>query len=111
MANEAVISKGRKRVRTAIGVTFANAEGQLIVRSVPIQAPDPPQCASPKCWRKFVRDIWFCAVLSKYHHDRVVYAQYGNKYKDIPEKYRTGEPSPKTIFQAIKEIIKLKLRR
>jgi len=81
--------------------------GQLIARSVSIQPPPPPQCVSPRCLLKFVLDTLFCALLSSYHARRVAYAE-GNRHKKILERYRTGEPSPENIWQAIHAIIKLK---
>ena len=114
MANKAVTSKGKQGAISAIGADLRKADGQLIVRSVPIQAPDAPKCVRFKCLWKFVKDVWFCAVLSKYHTERTEYAQHGNRDKDIKEKYRTGEPSPKNTKQAIIAIIGLriyKLRR
>ena len=114
MTNEAVISKGRQGTISALGADLRKADGQLIVRSVPILAPDPPKCIKFKCLLKFVKDVWFCALLSKYHHERAEFAQHGNKDKDIKEKYRSGNPSPKNIKQAIIAIIglkKYKLRR
>jgi len=52
-------------------------------------------------------DCLFCALLSSYHTRRVTYAE-ANRHKKILERYRTGEPSPKNIWQAIHAILKLK---
>jgi len=81
--------------------------GQLIARSVSIQPPPPPQCVSPRCLFKFVLDTLFCALLSSYHARRMAYAEK-NRHNKILERYRTGEPSPKNIWQAIHANIKLK---
>jgi hypothetical protein len=52
-------------------------------------------------------DSLFCALLSSYHRRRVYYAEK-NRHKKILERYRTGEPSPKNLWQAIHANIKLK---
>ena len=86
--------------------------GQLIARPTRMQAPAPPSGISFKCLWKFVLDSLFLAYLSSYHRRRVAYAEKNRpeKGKKILEKYRTGEESPGTIWGAIKEIIRLKLR-
>lgn len=84
--------------------------GRLIVKTYSIQAPRPPQCTRPKCLWKFIKEVWFCSVLSEYHNLRVDYATH-NRHKNIKDKYRTGEPSPKTIFQAEKAILKLRINK
>jgi len=82
-------------------------EGRLIARSVAIQPPDPPTCVSPRCIFRFMLDCLYVALLSSYHHRRVVYAQK-NRHKKILERYRTGEPAPNNLWQAIHANIKLK---
>ena len=42
----------------------------------------------------------------EYHAKRVRYAEK-NRDRDIPERYRTGEPAPQTIRQALIELIKI----
>ena len=83
-------------------------QGRLIVRTYSIHAPKSPQCVRFKCLWKFFLGVLFCSLLSTYHDKRVEYATH-NKHKNIPDKYRTGEPSPQTIRQAIKFIIKLEI--
>ena len=87
--------------------------GHLIVKHVSIHAPNPPQCIKFKCLWKFFIDTLFTAYLAKYHQKRVTYAQKNRPEKggNILEKYRTGEPAPKTLWQAIKDILILKFRR
>jgi len=81
--------------------------GQLIVRITPIKSPAPPECL--KCIWRFLKESIFVALLSAYHARRVAYAQSNRpENKEILERYRTGEPSPKTIWQAIHANIKLK---
>ncbi len=81
--------------------------GNLISTSVSVQPPAPPTCLSLRCIAKFFRDSLFCALLSAYHSRRVQYAE-ANRHKKILERYRTGNPSPSTIWQAIHANIKLK---
>jgi len=84
-------------------------KGQLIARPFTIQAPAPPQCLRFKCLWKFMMDSLFIAFLSSYHSRRVAYAERNRpEKKEILERYRTGEPSPKTLWQAIHANIKLK---
>lgn len=83
------------------------AKGELISRAVDVQPPNPPACLSLSCLYAYFRDCLFCTLLASYHRRRVTYAE-GNRHKKILERYRTGEPSPKTIWQAIHANIKLK---
>ena len=96
----------RKRVKAACPV--CGGLGELIVRTYSIQPPEQPKNISFKELYRFVLRVLYSDWLSKYHTKRVKYAQ---KHKNILDKYRTGEPSPETIKECIKEIIKLKLRR
>jgi len=84
-----------------------DGQGNLISRGVSIQPPTPPTCASPRCMFKFFRDTLYCALLSNYHTRRVAYAE-ANRHKKILDRYRTGEPSPQTIWQCIHALTKLK---
>jgi hypothetical protein len=93
-----------------IGADHKDGQGNLIARSVSIQAPDPPVCTKPKCLWKFFWDTISCGLLSAYHRYRVEYAEKYRR-KRIPMKYRTGEDSPQTVIGAILAIIRLKLRR
>ena len=95
----------RRRVR--MSCPDCGGLGVLIVRTYSIQPPAPPQCLSFKCLWQFFRDTIFCALLSTYHQRRVAYATR-SRDKPILERYRTGEPSPKSIWQAIHASIKLK---
>jgi len=110
MPSNSIASKSGRRTKVAVGATLARSDGTIIVRSLPIQPPEPPQCVKFKCLWKFFLDTLFCSLESTYHGIRCEYAQK-NKDKKIPEKYKTGNPRPKNIKQAIIAIIKLKLRR
>ena len=94
----------RRRVRKIC--PKCGGQGRLIGRSVSIQPPPAPKCFRPKCLFKFFRDVFFCGLLSNYHERRLTYAER-NRYKKIPNKYRTGADAPQTIWQAILAIIKL----
>jgi len=98
----------RKRVQMTC--PKCGGQGRLIGRSVSIQPPAAPKCLSPKCLFKFFRDVIFCGVLSNYHEKRLSYAER-NRHKEIPGKYRRGEPAPENIRQAIFAIIRLRTRR
>ena len=83
--------------------------GQLIVTPFTIQAPAPPSCLSFKCLGEFLMDSLYIAFLSSYHARRVAYAEANRpEKKSILERYRTGDPSPKNLWQAVHANIKLK---
>ncbi len=105
---EVDIGEGKIRKR-AVCPECGGMIGQLIARPTSIQAPDPPQCISFKCLWKFIMDSLFIAYLSSYHRRRVAYAEANRpeKGKVILERYRTGEPAPETLWQAIHANIKL----
>ena len=87
-----------------------DGKGNLISRSVSIQAPSPPKCFRFSCLWNFYLKVVECWLISNYHRRRVVYAER-KRHEIIPLKYRTGENAPETIKQAIWGIIKLSLRR
>ena len=102
------IGGGKVRKRAACP-KCGGMTGQLIARPISIQAPDPPQCLSFKCLGRFILDSLFVAYLSSYHRRRVAYAEANRpeKGKVILERYRTGEPAPENLWQAIHANIKL----
>ncbi len=84
--------------------------GQLIAKPISIQAPEAPRCTKFKCLWRFVIDTLLVGFLSSYHRQRVAYAEMNRPEKrKILEKYRTGEDSPETLWQAIYANLKLKL--
>ncbi len=103
-AKEFYLDGTRKRVR--MSCPACGGLGVLIAKTYSVQPPDPPQCLRIRCLWQFLRDTLFCALLSNYHRRRVAYAET-NRHKKILERYRTGEPSPKSIWQAIHANIKL----
>ena len=82
-------------------------QGRLIVRVVDVQAATPPACLSLRCILRYMRDSLFFALLVSYHHRRIAYATK-NRNKTILDRYRTGEPSPKTVWAGIHANIKLR---
>jgi len=95
----------RKRVKAIC--PKCGGQGKLIVKTYSIKAPPPPQCLSLRCAGRFFRDSLFTLLITAYHAKRVAYASQ-NRDKKILERYRTGEPSPQTIWQAIHANIKLR---
>ena len=96
-----VMVDGKLKPRCVCG-----GQGKLIVRHCSVRSPNPPTCLSFRCLWNFVRDSIYIALLANYHRRRVSYAE-SNRNKKILERYRTGEPSPKTIWQAIHANTKL----
>lgn len=100
--------------RSGVGVSFSsehrNGSGELISRQATIEAPRPITCIKVSClWRYLIKSLTYTMILL-YDKQRVVYAEK-HRGKEIPLKYRTGEPSPNSITQALIEILRLKLRR
>lgn len=102
-----VSSTSGGRITTVWGAELRDGAGDLIVRDVSVQPPKPPNCAKPHCIYEFMKDSLFAMLLHTYHARRSYYAQE-NRNKKILERYRTGEPSPENIWQAIHALIKLK---
>jgi len=100
-----VVIDGQPKIRPRC--PKCGGQGKLISRVVSVAPPAPPTCLSFGCLGKYIRDSLFCALLASYHSRRVTYAEK-NKHKKILDRYRTGEPSPTTIWQAIHANIKLK---
>jgi len=88
------------------GMEHKDKNDRLISRAVMIQAPEVPQCGTVKCLLKYLRASLLYALVVTYHRRRITYAEM-NRNKVILERYRTGDPSPKTIWQAIHANIKL----
>ena len=97
----------RKRVRMVC--PLCGGQGRLIARTYAINAPHL-KSFSFKDIREFIIANEYCAILSAYHTERVEYATK-HRHKYMPDKYRTGEPSPQNIKQSIKAIIGLKLEK
>jgi len=88
------------------GATHRDREGNLIVRFAHIVPPTPPVCVKLSClWSYLIESLTF-ALVASYHKRRITYAEV-NRGKKILERYRTGEPSPETLWQAFHANIKL----
>ncbi len=88
------------------GVEHRDGKGNLISRQADIQPPAPISCIKPAClWRYLIQSLTYILTLL-YHERRVSYAE-ANRNKKILERYRMGDPSPKTLWEAIHANIKL----
>lgn len=97
-----------KSVKRAVCPECGGTKGQLIARPISIQAPDSPQCLSPKCLARFMYNSLFVAFLSSYHRRRVAYAEKNRpENKTILERYRTGQNTPTSFIGAIVANLKL----
>ena len=83
--------------------------GRLISRQASITPPSPPACIRLSCLMRYLLDSLKFALLLSYHKRRVAYAEK-NRNKEILERYRTGEPSPETIWHMIHASLKLTCR-
>lgn len=88
------------------GAEHRDNNGNLISRQASVQPPTAPTCLTPPCLFRYVKSAIFYALVCNYHARRTAYAE-ANRHKNILERYRTGDPSPKTIWQAIHANIKL----
>jgi len=86
------------------------SKGVLVSRSISIQPPPPPRCIKFGCMWEYYKQAVLVLLLGSYHRKRVAYSE-AHRHKTIPIRYRTGEPSPETIFKAILANIKLTIRR
>jgi len=93
-------SKTSGGVKVTWGAEHRDADGKLIVRMCSLETPKPLTCLKIKCIIGFVGDCLRCALISVYHQRRIVYAEK-NHNKKILERYRTGEPAPKSIIMAL----------
>ena len=81
-------------------------QGNLIVREFTIEPPKAPSCAKISCIFKFTLEMITYSAICLYHSRRVAYANM-NRDKMILERYRTGEPSPKNLWQAVHGNLKI----
>jgi len=98
-------SGGGQRVRGAM--EHRGKDGELITQSVSPTPPAAPQCLTPSCMWRYWKDATFYVLLCSYNRRRVMYCE-ANRGKEILERYRTGEPQPKTLWEAVHANIKLK---
>jgi len=84
--------------------------GKLVVRLGAVEPPGGIDCVRFSClWKYLLKSLRYVLV-SLYHKHRIAYAM-SHRDKDIPIRYRTGEPSPDSIWEAVKAILRLKVRR
>ena len=100
------ISSRTEGLKITWGAQHRDSDGRLIVRQVSIDPPNAPECLRMPCLLKYLKDALFYALLATYHTRRVTYAG-NNRHNKILDRYRTGDFSPKTIWQAIHANIKL----
>ncbi len=101
-----VVSMNRAGMTIHYTADHRDGQGNLISRCVSLQPPPPPECLRFTCLVKYFRECLFFALLISYHRRRVTYAE-ANPRKKILERYRTGDPSPRTLWQTIHANIKL----
>lgn len=89
------------------GAQHRDTDGNLISRQASIEPPAAPTCLTPACLWHYFMDSLYYALLCSYEARRTAYAEE-NRNKVILERYRTGEPFPQNIWQAIHANIKLK---
>ena len=102
-----VKSSSGSGIRIAWGATHRDKNGVLISRQAMIPPPEPPTCLRPSCLWQYLWDAWLYALVCIYHAKRTAYAE-AHRNDVILERYRTGEPSPKTMWQAIHANLKLR---
>lgn len=96
----------QSRIIVSWGATHRDKEGNLIVRLASVVPPAPPECLKLSClWSYMIESLTF-ALVASYHRRRAAYAEV-NRGKKILERYRTGEPSPRTLWQAFHANVKL----
>lgn len=99
---------GVARSKSGLGLSTESehrSNGRLIARIVTAPAPQIT-CLRLSCILSYLFRTLRHVVLMEYHAKRVRYAEK-NRDRDIPERYRTGEPAPQTIRQALIELIKI----
>lgn len=99
-------SETKGGIRLAWGAEHKDKDGNLISRQASIEEPTAPTCLRLDCLLKYMWRVLFFTLLANYHVRRVAYAE-ANRNSKILERYRTGEPSPKNVWQAIHANLKL----
>lgn len=90
------------------GATHRDGRGVIISRQVAIEAPGMIECVRLSClWKYMIKSLRYTLIML-YHRYRVAYAE-SHRNKHMPAHYRLGEPSPETIWGAIREILILRM--
>ena len=105
--NETVQADTGGGVGVTWGAAHRNGAGELISQQRSITPSAIPTCLTFSCLVKYWKEATFYALVCNYDRRRTAYSE-ANRDKVILERYRTGEPFPKTIWQAIHANIKLK---
>ena len=88
------------------GAAHRDKDGTLISYQCSLEPPAAPTCLRWSCLWRYLKATLLYALVANYHTRRLAYAE-ANRHKVILERYRTGEHSPQTIWQAIHANIKL----
>jgi len=98
------------RTATGLGVTWGaehrDGKGNLITRQVSIDPPATPTCIKPSCLLRYLFNALVYVLICSYHARRTAYAE-ANRNRKILERYRTGEPSPRTAWEAFHALTKI----
>ena len=100
------VSSGTSGLSVTCGAEHRDGKGNLVSQQKTLTPPEPPQCLTPKCLWAYEKRALLYALCANYNARRVAYAE-ANRGKKILERYRTGEPFPQTIWQAIHANMKL----
>lgn len=93
-------------LRIEWGATHRSGDGTVISRQVSVAEPAPLDCTKFSCIVNWVLDMFLYSLIVLYHERRVAYAEK-NRNKEILERYRSGEPSPKTWLEVFVALTKL----
>lgn len=97
-------------VKISFKAAHRDGNGKLISAQGTIPEPAPLTCPKLSCYLRFLHRCVRYGFLLAYETQRLKYAE-SHRRVDIPEKYRTGDPAPETIKDALWEIVKLGFRR
>ncbi len=103
MLQKAEVNKG---IRVEWTAEHRGKDGELISRQVSIHPPRGSTCRTLACLWRYLKDAMLYTLVSNYHARRVAFAE-ANRHEVILERYRTGEPSPNTLWAAFHANIKL----
>lgn len=104
------VSETKGGINLSWGAEHRDGDGNLICRQASIGTPRGPTCLKPGCMFRYLKRVILYILLGLYHVKRAAYAE-AHRHDVIPEKYRTGEPSPENIRQAITANLAFKFRR
>jgi len=103
------MAKGSLGFRILWSAEHKDPKGNLIVRMAVLEPPKI-ECYRLRCLLEYPLSALQYMLACYYHRCRANYAER-HRHDNIPERYRTGDNAPETIWGAIREIIRLKLRR